>query len=106
MSRIADAYGTNGGINFTIYTRDRSHCRRVIVTIVGHIVRSDYDARIGFVGGAWSGGRWDVFVVGSTSEAPRIGRIGAGISMLRIAHVNGTDSRTRLAIHTDNGCNG
>ena len=26
--------------------------------------------------------------------------------MLRIAHVNGTDSRTRLAIHTGNRCNG
>ena len=43
-----------------------------------------------------------VVVVAAAREAPRVGRVVAGVGVRRVTHVHGADGRPRLAVHSGN----
>ena len=98
MRGARQAEATQG---FTKNACCRPACR-VRGPVVSHRVGIHHHCRVGLVDRIGDRRTADVVVVAGAREAPGITGIRTGARVRRVAHVNSSDCRPRLAVHTGN----
>src|SRR5207302_9482930 len=100
VRRMTHIDATDRGPRFAIHACNRCDVSHVFMAIVSHIIRRDYDLRVGLTDAIDDRGVADVVVVGGGGEEPVVARIRVGVGVGRVAHVHGAHDGPRLAVYT------